>query len=130
MGYRKLDKTYADTWVTRRRVLGEQTYEEFLKSDDWQTLKARAFKRPHYHRCWICKSTDRIELHHTSYKWADRLDLRNVRPICRLHHQQIHDLAKAQDISVRLATNKVFKEFRKVACGVGDLHTRNLVDLP
>jgi hypothetical protein len=107
-----LDITYSDTWKTRNEVLGDRSYQEYLQSPEWAALKERASSREHFKYCWVCGSSEGIERHHTSYKWLNLLDLRNVRPICRLHHQEIHDLAKAEKISVRLATRKVFRLFR------------------
>lgn len=37
-----LDKTYSDTWSTRESNLDSIPYEEFLKSDTWKELKAKA----------------------------------------------------------------------------------------
>lgn len=107
------DMTYSDTWQTRSEVLGERSYQDFLKSPQWKELKKRAKGREHFRRCWICGSTDRIELHHTSYRWINLTDLRNVRPVCRSHHEEIHRYARRKQISVRLATRKIFREFGK-----------------
>lgn len=37
-----LDKTYSDTWSIRESNLDSIPYEEFLKSDTWKELKAKA----------------------------------------------------------------------------------------
>lgn len=113
LGIMALDKTYQDTWITRAEKLDGMSYAEFLKSPEWALLKRRAYSRPHFRRCWICGTKKDIDLHHTSYKWIDRLELRNVRPICRTHHEAIHRVAREWDISVRLATRKALKLYRR-----------------
>ncbi len=103
----ELDEIYADTWLRRDINLGQITYEEYLKSDNWNSVKAKANKRLNYKKCEFCDSQE-VELHHTSYKWImTREELRVIISLCREHHQEIHDLAKAENISVRLATNQL-----------------------
>lgn len=100
-----LDEVYADTWDRRDVNLGTQTYGEYLSSSHWQAVKAKASKRVNYKTCECCDST-RVELHHTSYKWINTTnELRTIVALCRVHHQEVHDLAKTTGVSVRLATN-------------------------
>lgn len=108
-----LDKTYSDTWNTRAIRLKElgTTYKDFLKSDYWLSVKRKAQSRDAYRCCKVCGTTSGIDLHHTSYKWLGTKDeLRCVVPLCREHHESVHDLAKNKQISVRLASNLVINE--------------------
>lgn len=109
-----LDKEYLDTWNTREEnltALDIQTYKEFLDSNLWKELKTKARKRSNYQKCYLCGCKDNLEFHHLSYKHLT--ELRNVRSVCRTHHQEIHDYAKDNGISVRLATNHLKKEYSK-----------------
>jgi uncharacterized LabA/DUF88 family protein len=107
-----LDEIYADTWDRREENLGRMTYGQYLQSDHWQRIKEKARKRPNYKKCEFCTSTE-VELHHTSYKWIlTNNELLVIISLCREHHQQIHDLAKAKNISVRLATNILRKKYK------------------
>lgn len=102
-----LDKEYKDTWNTRVDNLEElevASYQEFLLSPLWKELKNKASKRENFQSCYVCGCSDKLELHHLSYKFLT--ELRNVRSVCRVHHQEIHDLAKEKGISVRLATRQ------------------------
>lgn len=107
-----LDEIYADTWIRRDKNLGQFRYDEYLASDHWKQVKAKASARPNYQKCEFCNSQC-IELHHTSYKWIlTEHELRTIISLCRDHHQEIHDLAKSQGISVRVATNTLRKIYK------------------
>ncbi|GAQ26659.1 hypothetical protein SAMD00023378_0342 [Ralstonia sp. NT80] len=112
---RDLDEIYSETWnrrTERLEKLGQATYEEFLSSDHWARMKEVASGRPNYKKCEFCSCTD-VELHHTSYKWIGTKDeLRSVISLCRQHHEEVHALAKAQGVSVRLATNELRRKYR------------------
>ena len=107
-----LDEIYADTWDVRERQLSGTTYGEYLKTPHWQAVKAKARARPNYQKCEFCNSIE-IELHHTSYKWIyTENELRVIISLCRDHHQEIHNLAKVDNISVRVATNLLRRRYK------------------
>lgn len=109
---RELDEVYADTWARRDANLGEMTYADYLRSEHWAQVRQKASDRPSYQKCEFCNSMD-IELHHTSYKWIlTKHELRTVISLCREHHQAVHDLAKADGVSVRIATNTLRTMFK------------------
>lgn len=111
LGKRKIDRTYTDTWQTRSIVLDDISYAEYLKSEEWQRIKRKALKREFYSKCLKCGATENLELHHRSYKWiGTKSAMQGLVPLCRTHHQQIHDYAKANKVSVRVATNTICKE--------------------
>jgi hypothetical protein len=111
--YRKLDKTYFDTWKTRSEFL-DIPYSEFITSDYWRNVKKKALSRGDvYRKCRFCGSSRNIDLHHTSYKWIGTKDeLRNVIPLCREHHEEVHTFAKENKVSVRVATNILRKTYK------------------
>lgn len=111
---KKLDSTYKDTWKSRSKFL-DSSYEEFLRSEHWEKTKKKAAKRQHvYGKCRFCGSDKGVELHHTSYKWINTKDeLRCIIPLCREHHQEVHDYARDSGISVRRATNQLKKRYQK-----------------
>lgn len=106
-----LDNSFKDTWKTRYSVLeslGIQRYQDYLNSAEWAQVRTKALKREHYQQCWICESGGKLEIHHRSYKWLGTKDaMRGLVAVCRTCHQQIHDYAKQEGISVRLATNQL-----------------------
>lgn len=108
-----LDYTYQDTWDRRFKNLKGMSYQDYLKSDHWKGVKEKASKRENYKRCECCGDY-KVELHHRSYKSILTKDeLRNIIALCREHHQEVHDLAKDEQISVRLATRKVIRKYRE-----------------
>lgn len=103
----ELDMTYEDTWNTRTLMLNGETYGDYLKSEHWAAVKAKAKKRPNYQKCECCESRQ-VDLHHTSYKHIRTpQELRVIIALCRQHHHEVHELAKTERISVRLASNRV-----------------------
>lgn len=87
-------------------------YAEYLRSPEWRAIKAKARKRPNFRKCYVCGSTERIDLHHMSYNTVGTTDLRNIRVLCRAHHEEVHAYARATGKSVRLATRSIRKQFR------------------
>ena len=107
-----LDEIYADTWARRDFNLGQMLYSEYLQSEHWARVKEKTNNRQNYKKCEFCDSID-IEFHHTSYKWImTRHELRTIISLCRTHHQEVHDLAKSNNISVRRATNALRSKYK------------------
>jgi len=107
-GKRKIDQTYKDTWESRETALGENEYKDYLKSKQWANIKEKALKREYYQSCFKCGAKEGIELHHRSYKWIrTKYAMQGLIPLCRGCHQAVHDYAKTNGVSVRIATNKV-----------------------
>jgi len=107
-----LDEIFADTWIRRDANLNGLSYQEYLDSDHWREVKLKAAQRPNYQKCEFCESTV-VELHHTSYKWIlTKNELRVIISLCRIHHQEIHNLAKHTQISIRSATNILRKRYK------------------
>lgn len=108
------EKRYGDTWNTRKDSLNGMTYDEYLKTDHWFSIKRKARKRKYYQKCELCPET-KIELHHKTYKFINTpQELQSIIPLCRYHHQEIHDYAKKYNLSVRIATNSVVKYSKRV----------------
>jgi len=107
----RIDRTIQDTYTTRYENLNGLDYQEYLKSDHWQMVKKKAKRRKAYQKCQFCDSKN-IYLHHTSYKLILTKDeLRSIIPLCRTHHQEVHDLSKTNKCSVRIATNELRRKY-------------------
>lgn len=109
-----LDISYSDTWRTRDSRLAKIgiTYQEFLLTEHWKQVKQKAMTRDCYTKCKVCGTRDKVELHHTSYKWLNTKDeLRNVLSVCRKHHQEIHDLSRKENMSVRLSSRFIIMKY-------------------
>jgi hypothetical protein len=110
---KKLDYKFEDTWIRRESNLDNISYKDYLNSNWWKEIKNKAKQREHYCKCQFCNTDKNIELHHTSYKWIFTKDeLRTIIPLCREHHQEVHDYAKVNNLSVRVATNKLRLKYK------------------
>lgn len=121
----KVDRTFTDTWATRSDNLDGQDYREYLQSQRWRDIKAKARKRPSYQKCNICGVNHNLDLHHTSYRYlGTERELMMVIALCRICHQKVHDLAKSAKISVRLATCRYRKMYNSGIKDVSELDKR------
>lgn len=76
------------------------SYREYLRSEHWQKVKARAYERRDSkckNKCKMCFSYGALELHHRTYKTLGRESLVDLVFLCRECHQTIHDYVKITD---------------------------------
>ena len=66
------------------------TYSEYLKTEGWKTRRAAAIKRAGNH-CQVCKSPDRLEVHHNTYERLGHERAADLVVLCRSCHQTFHD---------------------------------------
>src|SRR4051794_36467512 len=93
------DKTLTETWAIRQFRLGSMTYAEYLLSDEWALIKAKAVERPYYQRCYACSSPKLIALHHATYFYLHTdTPMIGIIALCGRCHIAIHDLAKQKDL--------------------------------
>jgi hypothetical protein len=111
---KNLDTTYEDTWIRRESNLENISYKDYLNSEWWKEIKKKTKTRPQtYSKCQFCNNNKNIELHHTSYKHIfTKNELATIIPLCREHHQEVHDYAKRNNLSVRVATNKLRLKYK------------------
>lgn len=65
-------------------------YSEYLKTEGWKTRRAAAIKRAGNH-CQVCKSPDRLEVHHNTYERLGHELAADLIVLCRNCHQTFHD---------------------------------------
>ena len=65
-------------------------YNEYLKTDGWQTRRLKALDRAG-NRCQVCNSTDRPEVHHRTYERLGHERAADLIVLCRHCHQLFHD---------------------------------------
>jgi excinuclease UvrABC ATPase subunit len=71
-------------------------HDKYLKSKTWKNKRLAAFAH-HGKKCACCDSTDKLEVHHISYMTYNRRGrgtelMRDLIPLCQLHHRLIHQL--------------------------------------
>jgi transposase-like protein len=64
---------------------------EYLKSPSWGILKVLVKNRDRF-KCKVCGSTHQLDVHHITYDRLGKEELPDLVLLCRVHHQQIHDL--------------------------------------
>jgi hypothetical protein len=70
-------------------ALGFATYTDYLNSDHWRRVKA-AYKRAGKSMvCAVCRQKH-IQLHHRSYLRLGNENLDDLTPLCRPHHEAVH----------------------------------------
>ena len=69
------------------------TYAEYIKSDWWLQRRKRALKLAAY-ACQICKSKDRLGVHHNCYdRLGSEIDS-DLFVVCAPHHDMIHGMGE------------------------------------
>ena len=66
------------------------TYEEYLKSPEWNKLRRKKLKKKPY--CVHCKSRDNLQVHHLNYKNLADCKLEDLRTLCAGCHAVVHAL--------------------------------------
>lgn len=75
----------------------------YLASPRWAMKKDayRASGRPQ--ACLMC-GAERVDLHHRTYKRLGRERLTDLVPLCRTHHEAVHDFHAASGLTLEKAT--------------------------
>lgn len=87
---------HTDTHIFLNKIteLGFGSYDEYLQSEHWQRFRKKFFKAKKIKKtCYLCrKSNWDVELHHRTYERLGKERLNDVIPVCRRHHEQLHNL--------------------------------------
>ncbi len=80
-----------DEWEAAKANSGpsiiEVSYDDYLRSPHWIMTRAEALERDG-HRCRLCSSTEKLQVHHSTYEnlWdEDPLDLITLCDHCHAH---------------------------------------------
>lgn len=77
----------------RLRSLGYASYDEYLRSEHWVELKARYWSKWTDLACVGCDEKA-VELHHVNYQRLGDEGLRDLIPLCRICHSDMHAFLK------------------------------------
>ena len=71
------------------------SYREYMDSPQWAEKK-KQYRRSRFHKqeCLICGSTE-FELHHRTYDRLGYEPLKDLAPLCKPHHQLVHEVHKS-----------------------------------
>lgn len=73
-------------------------YQDYLKSDAWRARAEDALLRAS-HRCQLCYSGERLEVHHRTYIRLGREEPTDLTVLCHSCHSKFH--GKSDDYSAR-----------------------------
>jgi hypothetical protein len=79
-------RTGRDLLMARIRM----SYQAYINSPIWRKKVEEYFSR-HRRRCWLCGTTDKIQLHHQTYENMGREEDSDLLPVCETHHRAIHE---------------------------------------
>lgn len=66
------------------------TYKEYIQSVHWEERK-RLYFASHARKCAVCGHPD-VDLHHLVYaNYGSERD-KDLAPLCRFHHEELHSL--------------------------------------
>lgn len=68
------------------------SYGDVIATEEWRATARRAKKR--HPRCWVCQSRGRLEVHHLTYERVQEERDGDLVVLCRVHHDQVHELSK------------------------------------
>lgn len=98
----------------RRKLksLGYDSYNSYLKSDYWASVRRRYFEKYPAKRCHKCASAVDIQLHHKTYDRLGEELLTDFNVLCRACHQQLH--AQEHPLGSVYTTTRVFLADRAI----------------
>jgi len=74
----------------RKTDMSKSDKREYLKSDKWHETRERIKSRDSY-KCRGCGTTNKLEVHHISYRHLGNEYDSDLITLCRHWHQSIHD---------------------------------------
>jgi hypothetical protein len=80
-------------FADKLRELGFASYDDYLLGEHWQRFKSEYARSAMPQGCMACGNRTR-DLHHVTYKRLGAERLKDVLPLCRVHHEQVHRLLK------------------------------------
>ena len=68
-----------------------ESYKDYLQTKLWKTIRSRALKNADF-SCQICKSTNRLQVHHNTYERLGSELNSDMIVVCDNCHRMIHGL--------------------------------------
>lgn len=65
-------------------------YDDYLKTDHWQAVRRGALERAD-HRCQLCNSAERLNVHHRTYERRGCEEPNDVTVLCQSCHAKFHN---------------------------------------
>lgn len=88
-------------------------YETYIKSPWWEKRKNEYYKF-HQRKCTVCRSVNKIHLHHKFYGKYYFEDDKDLIPLCETHHDEIHKMIGKVKKDMRYLTDKFISELQSL----------------
>ena len=75
------------------RWMKARDYRAYIKSPAWQA-KRKAYRSRYPWKCFVCGTTGKLHLHHTTYARLGEEQLEDLVPLCERHHVATHHLVQ------------------------------------
>jgi hypothetical protein len=95
---KKRDEAKAERYKEEERMAREakiaelraMPYADYLQTEHWQAVRKATLERDE-HRCQLCRSTERLQVHHNTYERRGCEDPDDTITLCGDCHQTFHD---------------------------------------
>jgi 5-methylcytosine-specific restriction endonuclease McrA len=100
-----------------RRSVDRAGYREYIHSEMWQKVRRRFWASRLPKSCYVCGREDGPkDLHHRTYKNLGNENLRDLVPLCRRCHDEVHALYDSNPrLSLWGATGALRAKYRKIS---------------
>ncbi len=116
------DSGLSEEWI-------KSHYQEYLQTEHWKDLKRRVHeqmrRRFGFSRCYICRTTDGLQLHHRTYKRVGHEHLKDVGFFCGACHAKVHKRLSSKKSSRTNLWNIAKKMRRAYVLEEKRRHTKN-----
>ena len=96
---RKQLQPLSKTLGQKLRSLGYSSYWEYICSPRWQKKQQQYWRSKYPKTCFVCGTKKRIQLHHRTYTRLGKERLTDLVPLCKRHHQLVHDYINSQRVA-------------------------------
>ncbi len=83
-------RLYFEQKTERLHHLRTMPYREYLKTEEWQSVRKQSLKRARY-RCQVCNGQGILDVHHRTYERRGCERLGDLTVLCRSCHSTFHD---------------------------------------
>lgn len=69
---------------------------DYINSPEWRAKKREFWNSDRPRICYVCGTSNNLELHHLTYERFGQERLEDLVPLCRAHHQEVTNLWEAE----------------------------------
>lgn len=69
-------------------------YKDYLKTEHWKLMRQRMRKVKNNQCCFICKDTEKLDVHHRYYENLGNEHTKELMFLCRSCHYSVHERLK------------------------------------